>query len=50
VTGSLTLRPTCTALAVQGALDVWYSISFVYDRKSYDALSQIANHHGIDLI
>ncbi|KAB5577591.1 P-loop containing nucleoside triphosphate hydrolase protein [Coniochaeta sp. 2T2.1] len=29
---------------------VGVSISFVYDRKSYDALSQIANYYGIDLI
>ncbi|OIW28935.1 ATP-dependent RNA helicase DBP5 [Coniochaeta ligniaria NRRL 30616] len=29
---------------------VGVSISFVYDRKSFDALSQIANHYGIDLI
>lgn len=29
---------------------VGVSISFVYDRKSFDALSQIANYYGIDLI
>jgi ATP-dependent RNA helicase DDX19/DBP5 len=29
---------------------VGVSISFVYDRKSYDALSKIANHYSIDLI
>ncbi|KAK1831582.1 ATP-dependent RNA helicase DBP5 [Podospora conica] len=29
---------------------VGVSISFVYDRKSFDALSQIAEHYGIDLI
>ncbi|TGO16638.1 hypothetical protein BPAE_0484g00030 [Botrytis paeoniae] len=29
---------------------VGVSISFVFDRKSYDALNQIANHYNIDLI
>ncbi|CAH0014746.1 unnamed protein product [Clonostachys rhizophaga] len=29
---------------------VGVSISFVYDKKSYDALSSIANHYGIDLV
>ena len=29
---------------------VGVSISFVHDRKSFDALSQIAEHYGIDLI
>lgn len=29
---------------------VGVSISFVYDRKSFDALSEIANYYGIDLI
>lgn len=29
---------------------VGVSISFVYDRKSYQALTQIANFYGIDLI
>ncbi|KAK0668961.1 putative ATP-dependent RNA helicase DBP5 [Cercophora samala] len=29
---------------------VGVSISFVYDRRSYDALSDIANHYGIDLV
>jgi ATP-dependent RNA helicase DDX19/DBP5 len=29
---------------------VGVSISFVYDRKSFDALSQIANHYQIDLV
>ncbi|KAI9643846.1 RNA helicase required for poly(A+) mRNA export [Ciborinia camelliae] len=29
---------------------VGVSISFVFDRRSYDALSQIANHYNIDLI
>ncbi len=29
---------------------VGVSISFVYDRKSFNALSQIANHYEIDLI
>jgi len=29
---------------------VGVSISFVYDRKSYNALTEIANHYGIDLI
>ncbi|KAK4191570.1 putative ATP-dependent RNA helicase DBP5 [Podospora australis] len=29
---------------------VGVSISFVYDKKSFDALSQIANFYGIDLI
>lgn len=29
---------------------VGVSISFVYDRRSFDALSQIAEHYGIDLI
>lgn len=29
---------------------VGVSISFVYDRKSYDALNQIASFYGIDLI
>lgn len=29
---------------------VGVSISFVHDRKSYNALTEIANHYGIDLI
>ncbi|KAL2148735.1 hypothetical protein VTH82DRAFT_1882 [Thermothelomyces myriococcoides] len=29
---------------------VGVSISFVYDRKSFEALSQIANYYGIDLV
>jgi ATP-dependent RNA helicase DDX19/DBP5 len=29
---------------------VGVSISFVYDKKSYDALSYIAGHFGIDLV
>lgn len=29
---------------------VGVSISFVYDKKSYDALSKIANNFGIDLV
>uniref|UniRef100_A0A8H7TPP3 RNA helicase n=1 Tax=Bionectria ochroleuca TaxID=29856 RepID=A0A8H7TPP3_BIOOC len=29
---------------------VGVSISFVYDKKSYDALSSIASHYGIDLV
>jgi ATP-dependent RNA helicase DDX19/DBP5 len=29
---------------------VGVSISFVYDRKSYDALSKIADHYGLDLV
>lgn len=29
---------------------VGVSISFVYDRKSFEALSYIANYYGIDLI
>lgn len=29
---------------------VGVSISFVYDKKSYDALSYIAGHYGIDLV
>ena len=29
---------------------VGVSISFVYDKKSFDALAFIANHYGIDLV